>query len=225
MLPLQQLLSAHGVSSRDAALLLGVDGPAPGIFMYLGAKHMVTGYDHLLYLVGVVFFLYRITDVVRYVSLFTVGHSITLLAGVLGGVRADAHLVDAIIGLSIVYKAFENVGGFEKALGFRPNPQVAVTIFGLIHGFGLATKLQEFALPANGLVINMVSFNAGVEIGQVVALSAILVALTSWRSRPSFRRQSFAANALLMVGGVLLAGYQLGGYAAEGAVTTMAMAG
>src|ERR1700730_3624085 len=116
-----------------------------------GAKHMVTGYDHLLFLVGVIFFLYRLKDVVQYVSLFTIGHSTTLLAGVLGGIHANSYLVDAIIGLSVVYKAFDNVDGFKRVLGFQPNTKVAVLLFGLFHGFGLATKLQEFALSPKGL--------------------------------------------------------------------------
>ena len=192
------MLIAHGVAAKDAAWLLGVDGPAVGIFAYLGAKHMVTGYDHLLFLAGVIFFLYRLRDVVLYVSLFTLGHSLTLLAGVLGDIRANAHLVDALIGLSVVYKGFENLGGFEKVLGFRPDPKLAVTAFGLIHGFGLATKLQDFALPQNGLLVNMISFNIGVEIGQVLALSAMLLAFTFWRKHDSFRRWSFGANSLLM---------------------------
>ena len=164
------VLSAHGVSSKDARYLLSLDGPAIIPLMYLGAKHMVTGYDHLLFLVGVIFFLYRLKDILLYVSLFTVGHSLTLLGGALGGVRANAYLVDAVIGLSIVYKAFENMGGF-KALGFQPNTRAAVLIFGLVHGFGLATKLQEYSLSRNGLVTNIVSFNGGVEIGQFLALS------------------------------------------------------
>lgn len=209
------MLIAHGVAAKDAAWLLGVDGPAVGIFAYLGAKHMVTGYDHLLFLAGVIFFLYRLRDVVLYVSLFTLGHSLTLLAGVLGDIRANAHLVDALIGLSVVYKGFENLGGFEKVLGFRPNPKLAVTMFGLIHGFGLATKLQDFALPQNGLLINMVSFNVGVEIGQVLALTAMLLAFTYWRRHHSFARSSFAANSLLMAAGFVLMGFQLGGYAAD----------
>ena len=206
------VLDAHGVSRRDAAFLLGVDGPAVGVFMYLGAKHMVTGYDHLLFLTGVVFFLYRLKDVIRYVSLFTLGHSATLLVGVLGDVHANPYLVDAIIGASVVYKAFENLGGFDQVFGVRPNTQWAVTIFGLIHGFGLATKLQDYALPQNGLVTNILSFNAGVEIGQVLALAAVLLALTYWRSHPGFARQSFAANTALMTCGFILAGYQLVGY-------------
>src|SRR5687768_3583031 len=140
---LPALAEAHGVTRRDAAFVQSINGPAIGPFLYLGAKHMVTGYDHLLFLVGVIFFLYRLKDVVKYVSLFTIGHSVTLLAGVLGNIRADAFIVDAIIGLSIVYKAFENMGGFERVIGFRPNTQAAVMIFGLFHGFGLATKLQE----------------------------------------------------------------------------------
>ena len=210
--PLADPAFAHGVSDRDAAFVQSILGAAPGPFLYLGAKHMVTGYDHLLFLVGVIFFLYRLTDVVKYVTLFTVGHSLTLLVGVLGNVRADAYIVDAIIGLSVVYKAFENMGGFERTLGFRPNTGAAVMIFGLFHGFGLATKLQELALPQNGLVTNIVSFNIGVEIGQVLALTAVLIAISYWRTRPGFLRHSFAANSMLMSGGFMLMGYQLMGY-------------
>jgi hypothetical protein len=218
------MLIAHGVAAKDAAWLLGVDGPAVGIFAYLGAKHMVTGYDHLLFLAGVIFFLYRLRDVVLYVSLFTLGHSVTLLAGVLGDIRANAHLVDALIGLSVVYKGFENVGGFEKVFGVRPNAKLAVLAFGLIHGFGLATKLQDFALPQNGLLINMISFNVGVELGQVIALTAMLAAFTLWRKRPSFTTRAFGANALLMAAGCVLIGYQLGGYAAESESHTVTLA-
>ena len=203
---------AHGVSSRDAAFVQSIDGPAVGPFLYLGAKHMVTGYDHLLFLVGVIFFLYRLRDVILYVSLFTLGHSLTLLGGVLGGIHANAYIIDAIIGLSVVYKAFENMGGFERAFGLRPNPRAAVTIFGLFHGFGLATKLQELALPPNGLAANIVSFNAGVEVGQMLALTAILIGFTWWRARPGFMAHAFATNTALMTGGFILMGYQLVGY-------------
>ena len=205
------VLSAHGVSSKDARYLLTLDGPAPIPLMYLGAKHMVTGYDHLLFLVGVIFFLYRVKDILLYVSLFTVGHSLTLLGGALGGIRASAFLVDAVIGLSIVYKAFENMGGF-KALGFQPNTRLAVFAFGLVHGFGLATKLQEYSLSRNGLATNIVSFNGGVEIGQFLALTAVLIALGYWRTRPGYLRHAYLTNAVLMTAGFVLAGYQLAGY-------------
>jgi HupE/UreJ protein len=204
--------SAHGVTGDDAAFLQGIDGSAVGPFMYLGAKHMVTGYDHILFLVGVIFFLYRMKDVLLYVSLFTIGHSLTLLSGVLGGIHANAYIIDAIIGLSVVYKAFDNMGGFTKLFGFEPDTRAAVLIFGLFHGFGLATKLQEFQLPANGLVTNIVSFNVGVEIGQMLALTGVLIALAFWRTRPGFLRHAFVTNALLMLGGFLLVGYQLSGY-------------
>src|SRR5215212_1343515 len=143
------LASAHGVSGKDAVYLQGLQGRAIGPLMYLGAKHMVTGYDHLLFLVGVIFFLYRVKDVVQYVSLFTIGHSVTLLVGVLGGVRANPFIVDAIIGFSVVYKAFENMDGFYRFFGVRPDARIAVLVFGLFHGFGLATKLQELALSPN----------------------------------------------------------------------------
>jgi len=206
--------AAHGVSKRDADFVQTIDGVAIGPFLYLGAKHMVTGYDHLLFLVGVIFFLYRLKDVLLYVSLFTLGHSMTLLGGVLGDVRANAHIIDAVIGLSVVYKAFENMGGFER-LGFRPNTRAAVMVFGLFHGFGLATKLQEFALPQNGLVTNIVSFNIGVELGQFLALTAILIGLTYWRTHRGFLAHAFATNTALMAGGFILMGYQLTGYLVE----------
>jgi hypothetical protein len=147
---------------------------------------MVTGYDHLLFLAGVIFFLYRLKDVAVYVTLFAVGHSVTLLLGVLGGLHVDAYVVDAIIGLSVVYKAFENLGGFKR-LGMQPNTKAAVLVFGFFHGFGLATKLQDLAISPDGLVANMISFNVGVEIGQLVALTLMLAAFTLWRASGSFR--------------------------------------
>jgi len=206
------VIDAHGVSGKDAVFLEGLQGRAIIPLMYLGAKHMVTGYDHLLFLVGVIFFLYRLKDVLLYVSLFTIGHSVTLLAGVLGGIHANAYLIDAIIGFSVVYKAFENMDGFRKVFSFQPNTRAAVLIFGLFHGFGLATKLQEFSLVQQGLVANIVSFNIGVELGQGLALTFILIALTYWRTRSGFLHHAFATNAIVMACGFLLVGYQLSGY-------------
>jgi hypothetical protein len=209
---LPTVVSAHGVSGSDAAFVEANRGAAIPEFLYLGAKHMVTGYDHLLFLLGVIFFLYKLKDVARYVSLFTIGHSITLLVGVLGGIHANSYIIDAIIGLSVVYKAFDNIGGFKKFLGFQPNTQIAVMVFGLFHGFGLATKLQEFTLAKEGLVTNILSFNVGVEIGQILALTAVLLVLSYWRMHKNFLKHAFAANTLIMVGGFLLMGYQITGY-------------
>jgi len=206
------IANAHNVSKRDAAFVQSNSGTAIAPFMYLGAKHMVTGYDHLLFLIGVIFFLYKLKDVVQYVSLFTIGHSLTLLGGVLGGIHANSYLIDAIIGFSVVYKAFDNMDGFKRLFGFQPNTKLAVLLFGLFHGFGLATKLQEFTLAQTGLVTNIVSFNVGVEIGQILALTAVLIALSFWRTRRGFLRHAFATNTVLMVGGFLLVGYQLTGY-------------
>jgi hypothetical protein len=206
------VVEAHGVSGKDAVFLEGLEGRAIIPLMYLGAKHMVTGYDHLLFLVGVIFFLYRLKDVLLYVSLFTIGHSLTLLGGVLGGIHANPYLIDAVIGFSVVYKAFENMDGFRKVFGFQPNTRAAVLIFGLFHGFGLATKLQDFSLAPQGLVANIVSFNVGVEMGQGLALTFILIALTFWRTRSGFLHHAFATNAIVMACGFLLVGYQLSGY-------------
>lgn len=212
LLTVPSIVFGHNISEANAQFVEGVEGPAIAPFMYLGAKHMVTGYDHLLFLVGVIFFLYRIKDVILYVTLFTIGHSLTLVGGVLTGFNVNAHLIDAIIGFSIVYKAFENMGGFKKIFKFEPNTKIAVFIFGLFHGTGLATKLMEFAVSPEGLITNLLSFNVGVEIGQILALSAILLLLIRWRQHSSFDRHSFMANSVLMIGGFALIGYQLTGY-------------
>ena len=205
-------IHAHPMEGSNAGFVQSVDGPAPGPFLYLGAKHMVTGYDHLLFLVGVLFFLYRFRDVVTYVSLVTLGHSVTLLVGVLWAVQANPFIVDAIIGLSVVYKAFDNMDGFRRFLGFQPNTKLAVLTFGLFHGFGLATTLQELSLSQEGLVTNMLSFNVGVEIGQILALMGVLIALSFWRTRDGFLKHAFVTNAVLMAGGFILMGYQIVGY-------------
>lgn len=204
--------AAHDISGDNARFVEGLDGPAVIPYMYLGAKHMVTGYDHLLYLVGVVFFLLHLKDVVLYVSLFTLGHSMTLLGGVLLEWSVNAYLIDTIIGLSVAYKAFENINGFKQVFGLQLNARVAVLIFGFFHGLGLATKLQDLSLSADSLVMNMLSFNVGVEVGQVIALACIVLVLGQWRKSNHFRRQAFMANTVLMSLGFMLAGYQFSAY-------------
>jgi hypothetical protein len=202
---------SHGVAGGDAKFLESLSGVHVLPLMYLGAKHMVTGYDHLLFLAGVIFFLYRLRDVALYATLFAIGHSTTLLLGVLAGIRANAHIVDAIIGLSVVYKALENIGAFRR-WGLEIKTKAAVLVFGFAHGFGLSTKLQELRLSSDGLVGNILAFNAGVELGQVVALAIILLAFQLWRRRASFQRDAYAANVLIMSAGFVLSGYQLAGY-------------
>jgi hypothetical protein len=199
------------MSEANKSYVESIDGPAPVPFFYLGAKHMVTGIDHLLFLTGVVFFLYRLRDIVIYVSLFTLGHSTTLIAGVLLGTGLDSSLVDAIIGFSIVYKAFENMGGFRR-LGFTINTRLAVLVFGLFHGMGLATRLQGLNPSSNGLLANLVSFNVGVDVGQVIALAIVVVLLNFWRATPSFARGAFGANVLLLGAGAALTFYHLAEY-------------
>jgi hypothetical protein len=203
---------AHGVGAADQQFLTNSAGAQIVSFVYLGAKHMVTGYDHLLFLFGVIFFLYRIKDVALYVTLFAVGHSTTLLLGVLGGLHVNAYMVDAIIGLSVAYKAFDNLNGFKTLFGFEPAPKTAVLVFGFFHGFGLATKLQELSLSQEGLVANMIAFNIGVELGQFFALGGILIVMNYWRQTAGFLRHANAANVVLMTAGFALAGFQIAGY-------------
>ncbi|MEH6626497.1 MAG: HupE/UreJ family protein [Motiliproteus sp.] len=203
---------AHGVAAADAQFLQQSSGQQLLPFVYLGAKHMVTGYDHLLFLLGVVFFLYRMKEVSIYVTLFAVGHSTTLLYGVLSGTQFNPYIIDAIIGLSVAYKALDNLGAFRRWFGVQPNIKAAVLLFGFFHGFGLATKLQGFSLSADGLVANILAFNVGVELGQLLALAAILILINFWRHNDGFARQAVTANVLLMSAGFMLIGFQLTGY-------------
>lgn len=203
---------AHGVAQGDKGYIQEVAGVHLVPFAYLGAKHMATGYDHLLFLFGVIFFLYRLKDVSVYVSLFAIGHSSTMLLGVYFGWNVSAYLIDAIIGLSVVYKGLDNLGAFRRWFGRQPNTKVAVLVFGFFHGLGLATKILEYELDPSGLVPNLLSFNVGVEIGQLIALATILIAMGYWRRSESFRRHAYGANVLLMAAGFVLVGYQLTGY-------------
>ncbi|WP_420488575.1 HupE/UreJ family protein [Pelovirga terrestris] len=203
---------AHGVTAGDKGYIQEISGAMPLPFIYLGAKHMVTGYDHILFLFGVIFFLYRFKDIGLYVTLFAVGHSVTLIAGVLMEISVSAYLIDAIIGLSIIYKALDNMGAYQRWFGFQPNTKLATLIFGLFHGFGLATKILEYEVSAEGLVTNLIAFNVGVEVGQLMALGLILIAVGYWRRTEGFMRHAYDANVLLMTGGFLLMGYQLTGY-------------
>lgn len=203
---------AHGVDDETQSFLLNNKGIAFGPFLYIGAKHMLTGYDHLLFLVGVIFFLYRTREIILYVSFFTIGHSLTLLLGVMADINVNAYLIDAIIALSIVYKGFDNLGGFKQFFGKQPNTKIAVLIFGLFHGFGLATKLQEFEFDKEGLFVNLLGFNLGVEIGQFLALGLVLLVLGVWRRYSTYIKFSNLTNIALMAAGFLLLGFQLAGY-------------
>jgi hypothetical protein len=207
-----QTVKAHGVDGETQAFLSGNSGVAFGPFLYIGAKHMLTGYDHLLFLAGVIFFLYRMKEILLYVTFFTIGHSTTLLFGVLTNFSINSYLIDAIIALSIVYKGFDNLGGFKRFLGFQPNTKAAVLIFGLFHGFGLASKLLDFKFNKEGLLANLIGFNIGVELGQFIALALVVAIITVWRTKPGYMRFSVLTNTLLMAAGFALLGYQLTGY-------------
>ena len=213
------VLHAHGVDEQDQAFIEGVSGVNLIPYMYLGAKHMVTGYDHLLFLAGIIFFLYRLRDIGTYVTLFAIGHSTTLLAGVIFDIRANPYLIDAIIGLSVAYKALDNLGAFQTLFGWRPDPKAAVLVFGFFHGFGLATKLQDLQIQQDGMIPNLLAFNVGVELGQFMALGVILILMNLWRMTGSFQRYAVAANTALMCAGFVLIGYQLTGYFTEGTLT------
>lgn len=206
------IAAAHGVAEGDAGYIQNITGVNLLAFVYLGAKHMVTGYDHLLFLFGVIFFLYKLKHIAIYVSLFAIGHSTTLILGVYFGTNISSYLIDAIIGISIIYKSLDNLGAFQSWFGFQPNVKAATLIFGFFHGFGLATKIQEFEISPDGLLPNLLAFNVGVEIGQLLALSAILIVMGYWRRRESFWRNAYAANVVTMSAGFLLAGYQLSSY-------------
>ncbi len=212
LLALMPEASAHGVTEGDKGYIQESSGTMILPFIYLGAKHMVTGYDHLLFLFGVIFFLYRLKDVSIYVTLFAVGHSVTLISGVLMEISVSAYLIDAIIGFSIVYKALDNMDAFKSWFGFQPSTKIATLIFGLFHGFGLATKILDYKMSSDGLLANLISFNIGVELGQIMGLAMILIGISYWRRSGGFFRHAYNANVALMAGGFIFVGYQMTGY-------------
>ena len=203
---------AHAVAEGDKGYIQEITGINLLPFVYLGAKHMVTGYDHILFLFGVIFFLYRLKHIGIYVSLFALGHSTTMLLGVYFNVGINSYLIDAIIGLSVVYKALDNMGAFQRWFGFQPNTKVATLVFGFFHGFGLSTKIIDYDISPDGLVPNLLAFNVGVEIGQLLALAAILIVMGYWRRTASFWRHAYTANVVVMTAGFVLIGYQLTGF-------------
>ena len=173
---------------------------------------MITGYDHLLFLAGVIFFLYRPKHIGIYVTLFAIGHSTDMILGVYFNITMSSYLIDAIIGLSVVYKALDNMGAYQRWFGFQPNTRLQRFIFGLFHGFGLATKVQEYEITPGGLLTNLIAFNIGVEVGQLLALAAILIAISYWRRTSSFWRHAYTANVAMMTAGFVLVGMHLAGY-------------
>jgi hypothetical protein len=203
---------AHAVAEGDKGYIQEITGVHLLPFLYLGAKHMVTGYDHILFLLGVIFFLYRMKDIGIYVSLFAIGHSVTMLAGVYFDFGINSYIIDAIIGFSIVYKALDNLGAFQRWFGFQPDTKAATLIFGFCHGFGLASKIIDYEISPDGLLPNLIAFNVGVEVGQLLALGAILIAMGYWRRTAGFLKYAYTANVLMMTAGFVLAGYQLTGY-------------
>jgi len=204
------MLTAHGVSSGDQEIL---NNGGLLSYIYVGAKHMVTGYDHLLFLAGVIFYLQSFKDIVRFITVFTIGHSITLIGATYLGIKADEHLIDAVIALSVLYKGFENLGGFEKYLKVKsPNLLLMVFIFGLIHGFGLSTRLQSFDVGNSEFLSKIISFNIGVELGQILALIPIVFIITKWKSKKSYDAFYKAANFYLIIAGIALFAYQIYGY-------------
>lgn len=207
LLPLLAVL--HGVSSSDQAIL---DNGGLLSYVYVGGKHMITGYDHLLFLAGVVFYLTGFKDIIKFVSIFTIGHSITLIGATYLGIKADEHLIDAVIALSVLYKGFENLGGFKKLQLKSPNLLLMVLIFGLIHGLGLSTRLQSFEVGTEQFLAKIISFNIGVELGQVLALIPIVFLITQWKKYNSYTAFYKAANLYLVIAGIGLFIYQIYGY-------------
>jgi hypothetical protein len=203
---------AHAVAEGDKGYIQEITGVHLLPFLYLGAKHMVTGYDHILFLLGVIFFLYRMKDIGIYVSLFAIGHSVTMLAGVYFNFGINSYIIDAIIGFSIVYKALDNMGAYQRWLGFQPDTKAATLVFGFCHGFGLASKIIDYEISPDGLLPNLLAFNVGVEVGQLLALGAILIAMGFWRRSAGFLKHAYTANVLMMTAGFVLVGYQLTGY-------------
>lgn len=200
----------HGMSEAEKQSIL--DG-GNWSYLRLGATHMLSGYDHLLFVFGIVFFLTSFKEIVKYITAFTIGHSITLIWATFNGLQINYFLIDAIIGLSVSYIAFSNLDGFKRVLGIKaPSLLAMITGLGLIHGLGLSTRLQQLPLNKSDLLMNIISFNVGVELGQIVALAIMLMLLASWRKVQSFKPFSLAANYTLIGAGLTFFLMQMHGY-------------
>ncbi len=203
------LAYAHGMSEAEKQTILEGGNLQ---FMKIGATHMLTGYDHLLFIFGIVFFLNNYMDVVKTITAFTIGHSITLVAATLMQVTVNYFLIDAVIALSVCYIGYENLGGFRKLFDKSPDFTWAVFIFGLIHGLGLSTRLQQLPLGDEGIVWRILSFNLGIELGQIFALCLMITLLFRWRHAPFFLRVGTFSNNGLIIAGVFLFLMQMHGY-------------
>lgn len=200
---------AHGVSDGDQEIL---NNGGLLSYIYVGAKHMLTGYDHLLFLTGVVFYLNGLRDIIKFISVFTLGHCITLIGATYLSIKVDEHLIDAVIALSVIYKGFENLGGFERLKIRSPHLLMMVFTFGLIHGLGLSTRLQSFEVGSEQFLAKILSFNLGVELGQIIALIPIVFLISYWKKLKSFKAFYSSVNSYLIIAGVALFIYQLYGY-------------
>ncbi len=203
---------AHGISAADKQAML--EGGYLK-YMWLGTTHMLTGYDHLLFIFGVIFFLSTFKDIVRFISVFTLGHCITLVFATFYKITANYYLIDAVIALSVMYKGFENIDGFKKYFHWQPPSLLKMVFaFGLIHGFGLSTRLQQLPLgdDKQSMLFRILSFNVGVEVGQIIALTVMLIFLTEWRKNSTFQKFAYAANIALIAGGIYLFNMQMHGY-------------
>ncbi|MEZ0496924.1 HupE/UreJ family protein [Sphingomonas sp. IW22] len=202
---------AHDVSEHARQMML--EGGLIDV-VWIGAEHMLTGYDHLLFLLGVLFFLQGFGPIVRFITAFTLGHTLTLMGATMLGITANAYLVDAVIALTVCYKAFENLGLFRSWFGVdAPNLIYMVFLFGLIHGFGLSTRLQDMTLVEDSaLVSKILAFNVGVELGQVAALSLMIGVVRLWRQTTVWTPVMRAANLALLVAGLGLFAVQMDGF-------------
>jgi len=207
---LTNLAFAHGMSEDEKQAI--IDG-GNWQYMWLGATHMLSGYDHLAFVFGIIFFLTSFKDIAKYVTAFTLGHSVTLIFATFNAIQLNYFLIDAVIALSVCYIAFANIDGFRKYLSINPpNMMLMIIGLGLIHGFGLSTRLQDLPLSQDALLLNIISFNIGIELGQISALFAMLVLITAWRKTQGFKAFSLIANYTLIFMGIFLFFMQMHGY-------------
>jgi len=200
----------HGMSAAEKQSI--IDGGNLR-FLWIGATHMLSGYDHLLFVFGIIFLLTKFRDIVKYITAFTLGHSATLIVATFNGIQVNYFLIDAVIALSICYIAFANLDGFRKYWNVKPpNLLIMITSLGLIHGLGLSTRLQQLPLSEDQLLFNIISFNVGIELGQVAALTVMLVLISGWRKAASFQPFVKISNTGLIFSGLFLFMMQMHGY-------------
>lgn len=194
----------YRLTAEQPAVKMQGGGVALGSYFALGVEHLLTGYDHILFVIGISLLAVSLTSIFWMVTAFTLAHSITLALSVLGILRLPSAPVEAVIALSIVFVAVEIMLPVERrSLIARTSPHLIAFVFGLVHGFGFAGVLIDIGMPRGETAFALALFNIGLEVGQIMVVTAVLIAVTlARRFMPETKRRLGLAAVSFIIGAV-----------------------